>query len=184
MPRVGSRLIYFVLLGVAICFAVFPTYAQQQPQLPINGNGLIEYCSHVVDGLDNPPSQLAPAGTGVLESGMQFADNMFKQGWCVGQIQATREMIIFMQAQMVTAVVVASGHAPPSVEEMKHLISNSPDMTCIPNEVGVGQLARVLVRWLRVNPGRLHEMSSTLTLAAFHDSFPCQSETTKQPNPK
>jgi hypothetical protein len=52
-------------------------------------------------------------------------------------------------------------------------------MTCIPNEVNQVQMARILVKWLRDHPERLHETDAFLTVDAFHNAFPCQAETKK-----
>lgn len=45
---------------------------------------------------------------------------------------------------------------------------------CVPDEVSLGQLARVAVDELRKRPARLHEPQSTLLIEVLGDTFPCQ----------
>lgn len=46
-------------------------------------------------------------------------------------------------------------------------------LICIPTPVPTSQLARVMVRYLRDNPTRLHDRDTALVLFALADSFPC-----------
>ena len=51
---------------------------------------------------------------------------------------------------------------------------------CFPDRAPILQLARVLVKWLREHPERLHEIKSILTTAAFRESFPCEQTPPKE----
>jgi len=175
-----------MLLAVALAVSMMaPVRAQEPPpQMPKDGNGLLDYCSHLVDALDSPSSQLGPLGQGAAAGSIVYAHNTFKQGWCMGHLLTMREMIIFWQVQVAKTVVILGGTQNPSVEVLKDVISKSPDMTCIPDKVSQPQLARVLVKWLRDHPERLHESVSILSGDAFKSAFPCQAlATIKKPNP-
>ena len=52
---------------------------------------------------------------------------------------------------------------------------------CFPEHSTIGQDARVLVKWLNDHPERLHEDGGWLTLAAFLDAYPCQSNPAAPP---
>ncbi len=160
------------MLILAFVFLVAaPLHAQDK--IPKDGNDMLEFCSHVVDALDNPASQVG--------SSVEYARNTFKQGWCAGHLQTIREMIIFWQVQVAKTVTIMSGDQNPSSDALKKTISTTPDMTCIPDEVNMAQMARILVKWLRDHPERLHERVSILTLDAFHDAFACHADTKKPP---
>ncbi len=45
--------------------------------------------------------------------------------------------------------------------------------TCIPDEASVAQLARVVVKWLREHPEKLHELKSFVVIEALKSAFPC-----------
>ncbi len=169
MQKLDKWLIGLVLVA-GVLIAVTPVSAQQI-NFPNDGNGLLDYCGQMINSLDNPPSSFVTPTT------------WLKRGWCVGHLQTMREMILVMNARVVQTVAsVTDGHKP-SAEELKYVISASSDMTCIPSEAGMGQLARVLVKWLRDNPARLNETPGLLAIDAFHDSFPCKKgdTTTKKP---
>lgn len=159
-----------------------PANAQQPSSIPPsqNGNSLLESCSHVVHVLDSPSSEVSlnqPA----------FAE---KFGWCTGYLQAIRDAIIISEKSFVMASsegVKLTGPFP-SVAQMLGLtglehkrpktaqeLAVPLSMICIPQEASsVGQLARVVVKWLRDHPERLHEDKTILTLEAFRDAFPCE----------
>lgn len=48
------------------------------------------------------------------------------------------------------------------------------DQTCVPANATVGQVARVLVKFLEDNPNRLHEPVGLLYMEALYDAFPCK----------
>ena len=45
---------------------------------------------------------------------------------------------------------------------------------CIPNQVSVGQAEKVLLKYLRDNPEKLHKGMIELTLFAMQEAFPCR----------
>lgn len=158
-------------LTIAFIFLVVaPAHAQDK--IPKDGNDMLEFCSHVVDALDNPASQVG-------SSSIEYAHNTFKQGWCFGHLQTIREMIVYWQIQVTKTVAILSGDHNPSAEVLTQTIEATPSMTCIPNEVSMAQMARILVKWLHDHPERLHERISILTLDAFHDAFACHAEQKK-----
>jgi hypothetical protein len=71
------------------------------------------------------------------------------------------------------------GEQNPSADSLTRTIEATPSMTCIPTEVRIAQMARILVKWLRDHPERLHERISILTVDAFHDAFACHAEPKK-----
>jgi hypothetical protein len=79
-----------------------------------------------------------------------FADQPFLQGECVGITEGL--------------AVLAPDLGPGFV------ISRS----CMPDDVTLGQMATVVVRWLDQHPERWHEDFKALTLLALHDAWPCQ----------
>src|SRR5579859_6570210 len=95
------------LLAATLAVAMTPVCAQDPPpQLPRDGNGLLEFCGHVVDALDSPNSQLGPVGQGAVAGSIVYAHNMFKEGWCMGHLQTMREMIVFWQVQVAKTVAI------------------------------------------------------------------------------
>jgi hypothetical protein len=160
----------FIVLALVLLLTA-RTLPQHEVRFPKDGNGLLEYCGPLIASFDSPPSQ-----TG---SGESHGIQMMKQGWCAGHLQTMREMIVFWQIQVAKTIAILNGDLNPSAEKLKEMMVKSPEMTCIPNEVNQAQMARILVKWLRDHPERLHEAASFLTLDAFHDAFPCQADTKK-----
>ena len=98
---------------------------------------------------------------------------MFKEGWCAGHFQTMREMIVVWQVEVVRAALMLGGNKNPPTEDVNKIISTSPEMTCIPDQVNGSQMARILVKRLREHPERLHEHISILSGEAFKSAFPC-----------
>jgi Ssp1 endopeptidase immunity protein Rap1a len=173
MPEAGRDLREaFVRLTLIITFVfLVAAPAHAQDKVPKDGNDMLEFCSHVVDALDNPASQVGAS--------VEYARNTFKQGWCAGHLQTIREMIVFWQVQVAKTVAILGGDQNPPVDALTQTIEATPSMTCIPNEVSMAQMARILVKWLHDHPERLHERTSILTLDAFHDAFACHAESKK-----
>jgi hypothetical protein len=138
----------------------------QPVQLPKDGNGLLDYCNHVVELMDNPTSQTNP------DDPVKFADNMMKFGWCSGYIQAMRENIDGWQLKFVVQFVPNDGQKKPQPARL--YADEDYYAITIPPEVSVGQIARVLVKWLRDHPERLHEPPPILTIDAIKNAFPSQ----------
>jgi len=163
------RLVFAVAF---LLLVAMPTESQQGFNLSRDGNGMLEACTHLLNGFDSPTLET----TGSM---VEYSHNTFKQGWCASHIQTMREMVVYDQLQVAKTVAVLSGEKDPSVEELKAMVSGSAELTCIPDEVKIEQLTRVLVKWLRDNPARLHEPASILTVEAFHAGFACHE--TKSP---
>ena len=54
-------------------------------------------------------------------------------------------------------------------------IEQNPKMgICIPDGVQREQMKKVLLKYLRDHPEKLHEPSAYLTLAAMQEAFPCR----------
>ncbi len=81
---------------------------------------------------------------------------------------------MFWQVQVVKTIAILNGNPNPSAEELGAVMANTSEMTCIPKELNQAQMVRVLVKWLRDHPERLHEPIVILSIGAFHDVFPCQ----------
>jgi hypothetical protein len=162
-------------LVLVVIFAVTPVSAHLAPlHFPTDGTGLLEYCGQAAKMPSTIHLRSPPGGQGTLA---------FKEGWCGGHLQAMRDMVVFWQIQVVKPVGFLNGVPNPSTEMLKELMSKQADYTCIPDEVSLEQMARVLVKWLRDHPERLHERFTFLTLDALHASFPCEGDTgTKKPN--
>ena len=173
------------LVLVAI-FAVTPVSAQVAPiHFPTDGNGLLEYCGEAVKAFDDPSSTLRPTGQGVVDMELTLANSQMKQGWCAGYLQAMRYGVLFEQIQVVKAIAIINGEQNASAEMLQEVVSKQTDNTCIPNEVSLQQMARLLVKWLRDHPEKLHEYHAGLTLNALHAAFPCPGDiATKKPNAK
>jgi hypothetical protein len=52
---------------------------------------------------------------------------------------------------------------------------------CLPNEATIAQLARVVVKWLREHPERLHELKSFLVMEALKTNFHAEPGTRMTP---
>jgi len=147
-------LVFALMSSSAVVLASRP----QGFEFPKDGNGLLDYCGEVVVQLDSH---------GTPKSN---EDAELKFGWCVGYLQATHEQITNWRTT-VGIQRMAEGKdkpAPPYLWADTNFVN-----TCIPDEASIGQLARVLVKWLREHPERLHELKSFLVIEALRDNFPC-----------
>ena len=50
------------------------------------------------------------------------------------------------------------------------------NLFCVPNKVTVGQIMKVVTKYLNENPQRLHENYVPLILSAMREAFPCKSD--------
>jgi hypothetical protein len=80
----------------------------------------------------------------------QFATGPFRQGECVGILEA-----LAMMASNMDKTLVASS-------------------SCTPDDVTFSQMTTVVVRWLDQHPQRWHEDFRVLALLALHDAWPCK----------
>lgn len=162
-----------LVFAAVMLSAVAPVYAQEPPSQPLkDGNGLLEYCSHVVNLMDSPSFEAWADDT-------MFAGNMMKYGWCGGYLRATHDLIIDWQVNQ--ALLILAGLRLSGPEKLQKALIERFNVW-IPAGVDIGQMARVLVKWLRDHPERLHERPSVLTIDALKDAFPCRAEAmTKKP---
>jgi len=146
---------------VSVFLAVLSTFIPARAhslQFPEDGNGLLDYCNHVVNLLDSTASQ-------------KGEEDAMKMRWCAGYIQATEERIENwrMSANIQIMAAQKSGKATPT----PMWADEDFVRTCIPEGAPYGQMARVVVKWLREHPQRLHELKSSLIMEALRDGFPC-----------
>jgi hypothetical protein len=159
----------FALVAVALSGA-FVLADAQQIELPKDGNGLLDYCSHVVSLLDAPSTQ-------------KTQDDAVKAGWCAGYVEATEDRVEVWRIGAAIQVMAAVNAGQPAPAHMH--ADEDFAATCFPDGAPVAQLARVLVKWLRDHPEKLHEPKSLLVMEAFRDAFPCQSaKEANKPSPK
>jgi hypothetical protein len=150
-------------LALLVCFLTPALYASDF--LPKDGNGLLDACSALVDSDDNPSSISSL-------SGERFTERMGQFNWCAGYLAATQDVLVQSYANLIFMGMAGVSLAGPDKE--KQSVFDAIRGPCVPDNATLLQLARVLVKWLREHPERLHEPKSTLTMAAFKDSFPCQ----------
>lgn len=135
-----------------------PAPSSQQVAFPKDGNGLLDFCGEIVNHLDSPQAPV---------------DDM-KFYWCAGYLQATQERIgnWRMLAAMQVYAYQSKGEPAPS-----HMWADEDfTKTCIPEEAPIAQLARVIVKWLRDHPEKLHEPKSMLVMEALQEDFPCSAQ--------
>jgi hypothetical protein len=144
------------------CVASSAAYARE---LPKDGNGLLEACSVMVDFADNRSAAAAL-------SNEQFTEKMGQLNWCTGYLQGTED--VHEQNFVNLAIFAMAGLTFGGPDKLKQYALESLQGPCFPGKAPILQLARVLVKWLREHPERLHELKSTLTTEAFKASFPCE----------
>jgi len=77
----------------------------------------------------------------------------------------TSKQVSFLNAGTCAGFVLAMLEASPTL---------APEKLCLPRDVKVGQAIRVVVKFLKDHPEKLHEVSSELVLNAFLQVFPCK----------
>jgi hypothetical protein len=153
-----------IFAAVLLACTVAPAYAQKKTDLPTEGNGLLDYCSVVVVAADSPDSILSLTGN-------RLTDQMMKLNWCAGYLQATQDAASLTQIDL--ALIGAMGITLSGPDKQREAAFDMLRGACIPERAPVSQLARVLVKWLREHPERLHEPRYILTKDAFKEAFPC-----------
>jgi hypothetical protein len=152
-----------------------PASAQQKDSFPTDGNGLLDYCAVVVDIADsqNYESLLNKADLATLSQ---------KNSWCVGFIQATLDDLTLTGYSI--AVLASSRVTLSGPDDAKQVGLNLLWYANVPQNVTVLQVARILVKWLREHPERLHEPRMILMRDALSEAFPKHAapETKKQSN--
>jgi hypothetical protein len=141
-------------------------YAQQKSSLPRDGNGLLDSCNAMVDAADNP-SSLSSLG------GDKFAEKLGQLDWCAGYLGAMQDVLVQVHVNLMMMPLTKVTLEGP--DKAKAYWLNTLNVACVPDDkVPILQLARVVTKWLREHPERLHELKGTLTIAALRDAFPCQ----------
>jgi len=86
---------------------------------------------------------------GSLSSGTQSA----QASWCTGYVTGVMQAL-----------------------DLARSLSDTQDQKNYPSLAGIasGQAIRVIVKYLRENPEKLHERAGTLSLAALQRAFPCK----------
>ena len=116
-------------------------------------------------------------------SGDRLTEQMEKLNWCGGYLQATQDSLSTMQIKL--AIIAMTGVTFSGPDKAKQYALDSLRVACIPEKAPLLQIARVLVKWLREHPERLHEPKSILTMAALSEVFPCTTPAPaeEKPNP-
>lgn len=125
-----------------------------------DGNTLLSNCGMAVDHLDGKPSRTIPE----VERGGYVLS-------CLSLLSGFRDGYAFGAAMEPKGS--GAGIWGRAIQGANSLLSANPPIICIPQPVPTSQLARVVVRYLRDNPSRLHERDTSLVLIAFADAFPC-----------
>jgi Ssp1 endopeptidase immunity protein Rap1a len=147
-------------------FACVLTPTVHARDLPRDGNALLEYCSVIVEASDNPSSYLQSL------SGDRFTEKMEQFHWCAGYLQGTQDVYELTLVHLATFSMAGLTFDGP--EKLRQYAAKSLRGPCFPDNAPILQLARVLVKWLREHPERLHEYKNILTTDAFNDAFPCK----------
>jgi hypothetical protein len=142
---------------LAVLFASVCGWAQTSPTTSTknDGNRLLENCGALVRHAD---------------SGFTDSTNTFGSSWCLGYLSGFAEG--FDSMAMVSAKTFADYQTMRST------------YICFPDGSTIGQYARVLVKFLKDHPERLHEDESVLVLAGLGQAFPCESKPSSKPNAK
>lgn len=163
--------------GVALIFtcAAIPSDAQNKGDYPKDGNGLIEACGAMIDLVDSPTSVLSLQGSAL-------ADKMGKLSWCLGYLQATQDILFTREINL--AVIATTGVTLIGPDKEKAYAFDTLQVACIPYDASPLQLGRVLLKWLRDHPERLHEPPIILVLDSLKAAFPCKTSNAGAAKPK
>src|SRR5713226_2007504 len=142
----GGTVMRILTLLMFACVLSLPVYARD---LPKDGNGLLESCGVMVDAADNP-SYLSSL------SGDRFAEKLAEVDWCAGYLQGTED--VFEQNFVNLGIFSMAGLKFAGPEKLQTYALETLRGPCFPGNPPVLQLARVLVKWLREHPERLHEI--------------------------
>jgi hypothetical protein len=148
-------------LFLLACVLTPAVYARD---LPKDGNSLLEYCSVMVDAADNPSTFSTISGDRLTEKMGQFQ-------WCAGYLQGTED--VYQQNYVYLGIFAMAGLTFGGPDKLRQHALETLRGPCFPDDAPILQLGRVLVKWLREHPERLHESKSLLTTEAFKDAFPC-----------
>lgn len=76
----------------------------------------------------------------------------------------------------ITSTAYCLGHVR-GADDMHNLyraVSKSKPLYCMPSGVTMGQMVRIIVKYLKENPEQLHEDGTMLIAAALRDAYPCK----------
>jgi hypothetical protein len=144
-------------------------HAQQKGNYPTDGNGLLDYCTVAVDFEDFRNMVSSLNGGKLIEAWGKFS-------WCVGYVEAIMDDLSATRLNL--AIIATSGVTFSGPDEAKQYALDSLRFACIPEKATILQAIRVLVKWLREHPQRLHEPKSILTRDALKEAFPCAAPAT------
>jgi len=120
----------------------------------------------MVDAADNPSYLTSLTGDA-------FAEKVGQLDWCAGYLGAVQDMLVQVHVNLMMMPLTKVTLEGP--DKAKAYWLDSLNVACVPDDkVPILQLARVVTKWLREHPERLHELKGTLTVAALRDAFPCQ----------
>jgi hypothetical protein len=141
-------------------------YAQKKSSLPRDGNSLLDSCNAMVDAADNPSSLSSLSGD-------RFAEKLGQLNWCAGYLGAMQDVLVQVHVNLILMPLTKVTLEGP--DKAKAYWLDNLNVACVPDDkVPILQLARIVTKWLREHPERLHELKGTLTIAALRDAFPCQ----------
>ena len=99
------------------------------------------------------------------------AEEHFKIAWCLGYIYGFKDGF--------DGLALVSAKDDTDFTKLRH------SYICFPEGSTIDQAIRVLVKFLKDHPERLHQPSFTLAEEAFAEAFPCQTRSPSMPvNPK
>ena len=138
-------------------FAMLLVFGVSSPSRAANikdGNDLLDACRDADKGPDE----------------MKTQDQLRRSMMCLGYITGVTDGI-----KVATQVNERVNGKPLNLGEWG-------GMFCIPDGVKVGQMLRVVVKYLRDHPEELHNDSAELVVAAFLTAFPCKVENERKPS--
>jgi len=155
------RILWTLVLLVCACVR------SEAKDLPKDGNDVLDQCSVMITLADSPQSTKSL-------SNEEFTEMMGKGSWCSGYLQAVEDAS--WESQLKVAIVFGTMKltfaAPAKNQETAFQVLRTP---CLPENVTVLQIARVVVKWLRDHPERLNQQKSILVGTALSDAFTCDS---------
>ncbi len=153
-------------------FACVLSSAVCASDLPRDGNGPLDACGAMIDAADNP-SHLTSL------SSDRFAEKLGQVDWCVGYLDAIQDLLVQIHVNLNLMQVTKVTLEGP--DKAKAFWLDNLNVACVPDDkIPILQLARVVVKWLREHPERLHELKGTLTIAALREAFPCERPVAKE----
>jgi hypothetical protein len=82
---------------------------------------------------------------------MEKSFDRFQAGMCLGMVQGVQSTVYFLSDDL-----------------------NNDSKFCVPTKVSIGQLVRIVVKYLKDNPKLLNESETGLIWLALKDAYPCK----------